>query len=66
MPVLVFWCFGVLVFRFQVYRGIGFRVNDIVEGQKGGQVGAPKKAKIQHGVKHGHLFLTESRRRGCG
>ena len=28
-----------------------FRVDDILEGQKGDQGGSPKMAKIQHGVK---------------
>ena len=46
----VFWaCFG-RVLGVQV-----FRVVDIFEGQKGDQGGGPKMAKIQHGVKHGHL-----------
>ena len=34
-------CFGVLVFK----------VNDILEGQKGDQGGGPKMAKLRHGVK---------------
>ena len=38
-------CLGALVFR----------VDDILEGQKGDQGGAPKLAKIQYGIKHGHL-----------
>ena len=42
------------VFRvFKVFKV--FKVNDIWEGQKGDQGGGPKMAKIQYGVKHGHL-----------
>ena len=32
-----------------------FRVNDILDSQKGDQGGGPKMAKFQYGVKHGHL-----------
>ena len=39
---------GVLGFRV-------FRVDDILEGQKGDQGGGPKLAKIQFGVKYGYL-----------
>ena len=35
-----------------------FRVDDILEGQKGDQGGGPKKAKIQYGVKPDIFKIT--------
>ena len=59
----MFWClgvevlgvFGVKVSRCQVVKVLRFRVNDILDGQKGDQGGGPKMAKIQYGGKTGHL-----------
>ena len=46
----MFWCSCVQVFR----------VNDILDGQKGDQGGGPKKlAKIQHGVKQDIFKITQ-------
>ena len=56
----VFRAFGVssvgfLGLVFGVFRAFGvfgvFKVNDILEGQKGDKGGGPKMAKIQYGVK---------------
>ena len=44
-------CLGVWVFRV-------FRVDDILEGQKGDQEGGPKLSKIQYGVKPDIFKIT--------